>query len=128
MNKASRPASQPQNSDRSSPQQAHDQNNDSRSAEDPGFAESALSQSLTASLETVKSVGRLSKALLTTPLHFSMGIARGFQNIPIAYGDTMVRRPGEVSGVVSGVEVGFKVSSSNLPILIKTRLEYGSEK
>lgn len=41
-------------------------------------------------------------------MHFSMGIARGFQSIPIAYGDTTLRKPEKVSGVLKGLEVGSK--------------------
>ena len=37
-----------------------------------------------------------------------MGIARGFQSIPVAYGDLTVRRPEKVTGVVKGVEVAAK--------------------
>lgn len=56
--------------------------------------------------------GRLSKAGLLSPLYFTMGIARGFQSIPIAYGDTTVRKPEKVTGLISGIEVGSKVNYS----------------
>lgn len=81
-----------------------------------GFAE-ASNNSLDPSLEkaqdvalaTVKGIGKLSKAVLTTPLYFTMGIARGFQNIPIAYNDTTVRRPEKVDGIQTGFEVAVSV-------------------
>jgi hypothetical protein len=53
-------------------------------------------------------VGRLSKAMLYSPMHFSMGIARGFQSIPIAYGDRLAREPELVTGLFKGMEVGSK--------------------
>lgn len=68
-----------------------------------------LPKGVEVALATATSIGRLSKAVLESPLHFSMGIARGFQNIPIAYGDTSVRKPENVSGLKSGIEVGSKV-------------------
>jgi hypothetical protein len=37
-----------------------------------------------------------------------MGIARGFQSLPIAYGDTTVRKPEKVTGMLKGIEVGSK--------------------
>ena len=74
------------------------------------FLESPLTRSLDVLTTTGKSIGRLTKAGLATPLHFTLGIARGFQNIPIAYGDTMARKPGKVQGVVSGIKVGSKVT------------------
>jgi hypothetical protein len=74
--------------------------------------ESPLTRSLDVLTTTGKSIGRLTKAGLATPLHFTLGIARGFQNIPIAYGDTMVRKPEKVQGVVSGIKVGSKVAST----------------
>ena len=37
-----------------------------------------------------------------------MGIARGFQSIPTAYGDLTMRRPEKVTGVVRGLEVAAK--------------------
>jgi hypothetical protein len=73
--------------------------------------ESPLTRSLDVLTTTRKGFGRLTKAGLATPLHFTLGIARGFQNIPIAYGDTMVRKPEKVQGVVSGIKVGSKVTS-----------------
>jgi hypothetical protein len=72
--------------------------------------ESPLTRSLDVLSTTGKGLGRLTKAGLATPLHFTLGIARGFQNIPIAYGDTMARKPEKVQGVVSGIKVGSKVT------------------
>jgi hypothetical protein len=74
--------------------------------------ESPLTRSLDVLATTGKGLGRLTKAGLATPLHFTLGIARGFQNIPIAYGDTMARKPEKVQGVVSGIKVGSKVTST----------------
>jgi hypothetical protein len=73
--------------------------------------EGPLARSFDVLTTTGKGLGRLTKAGLATPLHFTLGIARGFQNIPIAYGDTMVRKPEKVQGVVSGIKVGSKVAS-----------------
>jgi hypothetical protein len=75
--------------------------------------ESPSTRSLDVLTTTGKGLGRLTKAGLATPLHFTLGIARGFQNIPIAYGDTMVRKPEKVQGVVSGIKVGSKVTSTH---------------
>jgi hypothetical protein len=82
-----------------------------------GEAEPPVINTLDATLEkvqditlaTVKGIGKLTKASLTTPLYFSMGIARGFQNIPIAYNDTTVRRPDRVDGIYTGFEVAMSV-------------------
>ena len=83
---------------------------------------SSLSKGVDIVLATATGIGRLTKAVLESPLHFSMGIARGFQNIPIAYGDTTVRKPEKVTGIKSGMEVAYKVtyplSSPFLPSLI----------
>ncbi|EXJ82749.1 hypothetical protein A1O3_06564 [Capronia epimyces CBS 606.96] len=56
----------------------------------------------------LKSAGRFSKAVASTPLDFCLGIARGFQSIPIMYGDKTVRHREKVSGVMSGAQVGVK--------------------
>jgi hypothetical protein len=77
---------------------------------DPGFWKDQLTQSLDVVVTTGKGIGRLTKAVLASPLYFSLGLARGFQNIPIAYGDTMVRKPEKVQGIVSGMKVGARVS------------------
>lgn len=61
-------------------------------------------------MAAVRGVGKISKAALATPLYFSMGIARGFQNIPIAYGDATVRRPEKVDGIHAGLKVAVSVS------------------
>jgi hypothetical protein len=79
--------------------------------EQQDILESPLTRSLDVLTTTGKGLGRLTKAGLATPLHFTLGIARGFQNIPIAYGDTMARNPEKVQGVVSGIKVGSKVTS-----------------
>jgi hypothetical protein len=63
-------------------------------------------------LATIKGIGKLSKAVLSTPLYFSMGIARGFQSIPIAYCDTTVRRPAKVDSIHTGFEVAMSVSQT----------------
>lgn len=69
----------------------------------------SLEKAQDVALATVKGIGKLSKAVLTTPLYFTMGIARGFQNIPIAYNDTTVRRPEKVDGIQTGFEVAVSV-------------------
>lgn len=79
--------------------------------EQEDILESPLTRSLDVLTTAGKGLGRLTKAGLATPLHFTLGIARGFQNIPIAYGDTMARKPEKVQGVVSGIKVGSKVTS-----------------
>ena len=98
-----RKSTSPQSSSIMVPSQANDQDGED-SWKGP------LTRSLTVISTTGKGIGRLTKAGLTTPLHFTLGIARGFQNIPIAYGDTMVRNPEKVQGVASGIKVGSKVS------------------
>lgn len=62
------------------------------------------------SSEILKSAGSLSKAIASTPMNFCLGIAKGFQSIPIAYGDRSERPRTKVSGIVTGVTVGIKVS------------------
>ncbi|KAK6373660.1 hypothetical protein LTS17_008153 [Exophiala oligosperma] len=60
------------------------------------------------SSEVLKSAGSLSKAIASTPMNFCLGIAKGFQSIPIAYGDRSERPRTKVSGIVTGVTVGIK--------------------
>jgi hypothetical protein len=60
-------------------------------------------------LAAFRGIGKLSKAILSTPLYFTMGITRGFQSIPIAYCDTTVRKPDRVEGIQSGLEVAVSV-------------------
>jgi hypothetical protein len=60
-------------------------------------------------LATVRGIGKLSKAVLSAPLYFTMGITRGFQSIPIAYCDTTVKKPGRVDSIQSGLEVAVSV-------------------
>ncbi|KIW11297.1 hypothetical protein PV08_10597 [Exophiala spinifera] len=60
------------------------------------------------SSQILKSAGHLSKAIASIPMDFCLGMARGFQNIPIAYGDKSQRSRPKVSGVLTGVTVGVK--------------------
>lgn len=91
-----------------SPAQLHDQ--ELVDLRGPDFWKDQLAQSLDVVATTGKGIGRLTKAVLALPLHFTLGLARGFQNIPVAYGDTMVRKPVKVQGIVSGMRVGAQVS------------------
>ncbi|KAE9373572.1 glycosyltransferase family 1 protein [Stipitochalara longipes BDJ] len=70
--------------------------------------EDILNESIEGVVKTGKGVGRLTKAYLSSPLYFSLGLAQGFQSIPLAYGDTMTREREKVRGVASGVRVGSK--------------------
>lgn len=69
----------------------------------------SLEKAKAVGLATVSGIGKISKACLSTPLYFSMGIARGFQYIPIAYGDRTVRRPEKVDGIQTGMRVAISV-------------------
>ena len=76
---------------------------------DPELWKDQLAQSLDVIVTAGKGIGRATKAYLASPLHFSLALARGFQNIPVAYGDTMVRKPEKVQGAISGMRIGARV-------------------
>lgn len=61
-------------------------------------------------MATARGVAKPSKAVLSSPINFSMAIARRFQGIPDAYGygDEAVRKLEKITGLVKGMEVAGK--------------------
>lgn len=63
--------------------------------------------------EEVMGAGRAATKMvaagLMTPLHFALGVAKGFHNAPRLYGDDTVRDQEKVTGFESGLRAGGKV-------------------
>jgi hypothetical protein len=62
-----------------------------------------------------KGLGRIVKAAARAPGTFTVAMAQGAHNAPRMWGDKTVRPQEKVTGVVSGVVAGCKVSPSALP-------------
>lgn len=61
-------------------------------------------------LDSGKGISRIVGTGLKAPMDFTMGISKGFNNIPRLYQDDTVREPEKVTGVVSGLAAAGKVS------------------
>ena len=61
-------------------------------------------------LRTAKGVGRMFKAAFRAPGTFTVALAQGAHNAPRIWGDQTVRPQDKITGVVSGVTAGCKVS------------------
>ncbi len=56
-----------------------------------------------------KGLVRVAGAGLKTPATFTHGLARGFHNAPLLYGDTTVRKEEKIDGLSSGLAAAGKV-------------------
>lgn len=56
-----------------------------------------------------KGVSRIIGTGLMAPMDITMGVAKGFKNLPKAYGDDTVREKDKVTGIGSGLMVAGKV-------------------
>jgi hypothetical protein len=70
-------------------------------------------------LRAAKGLGRIVKAAARAPGTFAAAMAQGAHNAPRMWGDKTVRPQDKVTGVVSGVVAGCKVS---LHVLLLARL------
>jgi hypothetical protein len=61
-------------------------------------------------LDKGKGVSRIVGTGLRAPMDVTMGLSKGFHNLPKAYGDETVRRQDKVTGIQSGLRVAGKVS------------------
>jgi hypothetical protein len=61
-------------------------------------------------LRAAKGLGRIFKAAARAPGTFAVAMAQGAHNAPRIWGDKTVRPQEKVTGVVSGVVAGWKVS------------------
>ena len=61
-------------------------------------------------LRAAKGLGRIVKAAARAPGTFTVAMAQGAHNAPLMWGDKTVRPQDKVTGVVSGVVAGCKVS------------------
>lgn len=66
-------------------------------------------QSISVATEVCRGVGDIMIAGLQAPVSYTYGLARGFQNVPILYGDTAVREPDNITGWESGARAAIKV-------------------
>lgn len=69
-------------------------------------------------LRAAKGLGRIFKAAARAPGTFTVAMAQGAHNAPRMWGDKTVRPQDKVTGVVSGVAAGCKVSR-HFALLVK---------
>ena len=55
-----------------------------------------------------KSVNNIVQTGMRSPMHFCMGLAKGFRNLPKLYNDDTVRPPEKVTGLSSGLKIAGK--------------------
>ena len=67
-----------------------------------------LEAALGLGLETGKGISRIVETGLKSPMNFTMGLAKGFRNLPKLYNDDTVRKQDKVTGLGSGFTVAWK--------------------
>lgn len=63
-----------------------------------------------------KGLGRMTKAVLRSPMAFSVGMAQGAHNLPKIWGDKTVRPQEKITGIGSGLIAAGKVCNLTIPI------------
>lgn len=63
-----------------------------------------------------KGLGRMTKAVLRSPMAFSVGMAQGAHNLPKIWGDKTVRPQEKITGIGSGLRAAGKVCNLTIPI------------
>lgn len=86
---------------------------DSRLRRDGALA--GVEKTADAIVQAGKGVAHIMGVSLKSPMTFSLGITRGFQNIPKLYGDKTVRKPERVTDLASGLNTAMKVRWRNPP-------------
>lgn len=86
------------------------------SAQSPSSSSSKVDDKILGE-RAAKGLGRITKAVLRSPMAFSVGMAQGAHNVPKIWGDKTVRPQEKITGIGSGLKAAGKVCNPFIPLL-----------